>query len=95
MKKPPQSPLQALLVAPVGEQPPAAPQQKSMWPLILFGAVSAGLLYALLEARREVARKKDLIEQLFAERVEQGLPDLYPDEPAEDPVERVLLDTFF
>ena len=95
MKNPPQSPLQALLVAPVGEQPPAAPQQKSMWPLILFGAVSAGLLYALLEARREVARKKDLIEQLFAERVEQGLPDLYPDEPAEDPVERVLLDTFF
>lgn len=99
MKNAPPSSLQALLVAPVGE-PPKPETSRSMWPLILFGAMSAGLLYALFEARKEVARKKDLIEQLLAERIEQseyskGLGSFEDDVDEDDPAERLLLDTFF
>jgi len=89
--------LQKILAAPVGETP-TQESKKSMWPIILFAGVSAGLLYALLNARKEVERKKDLIEQLLADRAEAGLSgnDLYPDEESpEDPVEALLLKTFF
>ena len=93
-----QTSLQAIVAAPVGEPPNTPPSsQKSLWPLLLFAGMSAGLLYALLSARKEVNRKKDLIEQLLAEKAEAGLSgdELYPDELDEDPVEDLLLKTFF
>lgn len=97
-KAPPSSnSLQALLVAPVGESPKPE-TSRSMWPLFLFGAMSAGLLYALFEARKEVARKKDLIEQLLAEKIENSESRRHPlfeEESEEDLKERLLLDTFF